>query len=185
MKIINFKNINNKFVNAAHLKPKVKIINKNTEIDNVNIQHIKLDNLNENHSTINKVDHKVVKIFINNDNRKWNTIAGYYSWHQHASYKLNNATINITDNVGGCGVQQLYGWGNSYNNSENEELLKYVMNDLHHGVGIVLCQVGSDFYNSKFCKALEKFGFKYNEEYVNHQHSNGDTGRIYTLIIEK
>jgi hypothetical protein len=110
---------------------------------------------------------------------------GYKCWHSHNKYTLNNCVIKISDNVGGCGVQQLYFWGSNANDKDIPKLLDYILDNLDKGVGIILCQVGSMFYKSLFCKTIEKLGFKYYEEYENHQHGHGDTGRLYTLIIKK
>lgn len=118
---------------------------------------------------------------------------GFSNWHKHIRYILSNndqklVSINISDNLGGCGVQQLFQWADSGSQKDFkhwDELLKYVLNDLHIGVGLVMCQVGSHFYNSNFTKALENNGFIYHDEYINHQHGNVDTGRMYMKYIKK
>ncbi len=110
---------------------------------------------------------------------------GFSHWHQYASYKLNGAKLIITDNFGGCSVQQLYEWGNSCDNENNDELIDYVLKDLSHSTGLLLCQVGCRYYGSNFVKALEKYGFTSIVEYKNHQHGGVDTGRLYSLVIEK
>lgn len=133
---------------------------------------------------VEKSKEEITKTFISNDNRKYDD-RGYHGWHGHCKYKLGTTSITITDNVGGCGVQQLYGWGSSGNSSKIPKILDYILEDLNHGVGIILCQVGSDYYNTLFCQTIEKLGFKYHEEYINYQHAGRDTGRIYTLIIDK
>lgn len=118
---------------------------------------------------------------------------GFSNWHQHVRYILSHneqqlVSINISDNLGGCGIQQLFQWADNGSQKEFkywDELLKYILKDLHEGVGLVMCQVGSSFYNSNFTKALENNGFIYHDEYINHQHGNGDTGRMYMKYIKK
>lgn len=111
---------------------------------------------------------------------------GLNHWHRYRKYKsTKNTSIIISDNLGGCGIQQLYNWSNYNNNNDWDEVIKYILNDLHHGVGIILCQVGKDFYNSKFVKALENNGFESSIEYDNHQHGGDYTGRLYTKLIKK
>lgn len=119
---------------------------------------------------------------------------GFSNWHQHVRYILSNddqklVSINISDNLGGCGVQQLFKWSNNGDSQKDfkhwDELLKYVLNDLDRGVGLVMCQVGLAFYNSNFTKALENNEFIYHDEYINYQHGNGDTGRMYMKYIKK
>jgi len=147
----------------------------------------KIDNIVDRNiieSKIEKPKEKIIKTFIDNENRKYND-RGYHGWHGHCKYELNNSTIKLSDNVGGCGVQQLYGWGDYKNTSEIPKLLDYILNDLHYGVSMIMCQIGSDYYDTLFCKTIEKLGFKYHEEYINYQHGGRDTGRIYTLIINK
>lgn len=135
-------------------------------------------------SKVEKPKDEITKELISNNKRSYQD-RGYHGWHGHFKYTLNDCKIKISDNVGGCSVQQLYDWGGNSNNSNIPELLKHVLNDLNYGVGIVLCQVGSNYYKSLFCKTLEELGFKYYEEYKNHQHGGTDTGRIYSLIINK
>jgi hypothetical protein len=123
---------------------------------------------------------------------------GFYGWQSLKSYSLDslrknwmgeeekaNINLKITDNVGGCGVQQIYNWGNFADDPKIENCLVYLLNDLHYGTGIILCQVGSKYYDSFFVKCLEQHGFKYHEEYHNYYHGNGDRGRIYTKLIIK
>lgn len=133
---------------------------------------------------VEKSKDKIIRTLIANNQRSYED-KGYYGWHSHYKYVLNGCTIKISDNVGGCGVQQLYNWGSVASNSNIPKLLKYILNDLHSGVSIVLCQVGNNYYNTLFCKTLEELGFKYYEQYKNHQHGGKDTGRIYSLIINK
>lgn len=118
---------------------------------------------------------------------------GFSNWHQHVKYTLSYddkslVSIVISDNLGGCGVQQLFQWADSGSQKDFkhwDQLLKYVLKNLHVGVGLVMCQVGSAFYNSNFTKALENNGFIYHDEYINHQHGDGDTGRMYMKYIKK
>lgn len=62
---------------------------------------------------------------ISNHSRKY-TEFGHSHWHNHSEFSLltyqGTASIKISDNVGGCGVQQLYSWLGSANN-ENIEFL--------------------------------------------------------------
>lgn len=108
---------------------------------------------------------------------------GFTIWHSHKEYKLNNTKIKITDSVGGCGMQQLYGWYGYENNSEIKDLVKYAMNNLHNGTSCVICQVGSDFYASMITSALEDYGFFISKEYKNLQHMSDDTQRLYMYIV--
>lgn len=214
MNRINFKNINTKSVDQSYFKPKVNVKVKKEVEDKPKYQpgnrkyeefdrydydfyisyyptenkvETKLGENINNLEVVTKVEkpkEEITKTLIDNNKRSYQD-RGYYGWHGHCKYTLNNCEIRISDNVGGCGVQQLYNWGNHANNVNIPKLLKHVLNDLSYGVGIVLCQVGSMFYESLLCKTLEELGFKYHEEYKNHQHGGRDTGRIYTLIINK
>lgn len=93
--------------------------------------------------------------------------------------------INISDMFGGCGVQQLYGWGNEENSLEIEVCLEKLISNLHSGTSLLICQVGQNYYNTLFTKALDKFGFEITKEYINYQHSDNYTQRLYTLTIKK
>lgn len=178
------KNLINEKYNPYDIPEKIKPTEDFTwEIKANNNLEENINNL-EVATKVEKVEDEIVKTLIDNDKRSYQD-RGYNGWHGHFKYTLNGCKIKISDNVGGCSVQQLYDWGNYSNNSNIPKLLKHVLNDLNYGVGIVLCQVGSMFYKSLFCKTLEELGFKYHEEYKNHQHGGRDTGRIYSLIINK
>ena len=97
---------------------------------------------------------------IQNNERRYED-RGYKCWHSHNKYTLNDCVIKISDNAGGCSVQQLYYWGHNANNENIPKLLDYILDNLDKGVGVILCQVGSMFYKSLFCKTIEKLGFKY------------------------
>lgn len=133
---------------------------------------------------IEKPKEEITKTSIANDKRHYSDY-GFSGWHCHCKYSLNGSSIKLTDNVGGCGVQQLYGWAGYCDSPHINKLLDHVLSDLNYGTSILLCQVGSGYYNTRFCKKLEELGFKYHEEYKNHQHGGRDTGRIYSLIITK
>lgn len=124
---------------------------------------------------------------ISNDSRKY-TEFGHSYWHNHSEFSLltdqGRASIKISDNVGGCGVQQLYNWVGSANNENIEFLLKKIINSLKYGVGLVMCQVGQDYFNTLFVKALTNCGFTYSS-YINYEHGKTYEGRMYMLKIEK
>jgi len=124
---------------------------------------------------------------ISNDSRKY-TEFGHSYWHNHSEFSLltdqGTASIKISDNVGGCGVQQLYNWVNSANNNNIEFLLKKIINSLKYGVGLVMCQVGQDYFNTLFVKGLTNCGFTY-ISYINYEHGKSYEARMYMLKIEK
>ncbi len=124
---------------------------------------------------------------ISNDSRKY-TEFGHSYWHNHSEFSLltdqGTASIKISDNVGGCGVQQLYNWSGSAKNENIEFLLKKIINSLKYGVGLVMCQVGQDYFNTLFVKALTNCGFTYSS-YINYEHGKEYEGRMYMLKIEK
>ena len=106
-------------------------------------------------------------------------------WYTVGRYQTSSGIgINISDMFGGCGVQQLYGWRNAENSLEIEVCLEKLISDLHHGTSLLICQVGQNYYNTLFTKALDKFGFEITKEYINKQHGSGYTQRLYTLIIK-
>lgn len=135
-----------------------------------------------------KVTEKDITIrTISNEDRKYSEY-GHVNHHSHKEYKLvekyKSTSIKITDNVGGCGVQQLYNWYNSENNKNIELVLNKVLKDVEYGVGLIMCQVGQDFFDSLFVKALVNSGFTYSS-YINYQHGKEYEGRMYMLKIEK
>lgn len=110
---------------------------------------------------------------------------GFRGWHCHKSYTLNNSSVSITDSIGGCGMQQIYGWyDGNYNREDIRCCLYRLMQDVHNGVSCIICQVGNVGYNTVLTETLEELGFEITKEYVNRQHRNDDTQRLYTLIIE-
>jgi len=121
---------------------------------------------------------------IQNGSQKYNE-KGRNDFHSHNEYTLNNCSVKISDNVGGCGVQQFYAWTKGYSEQDNKKILEYILANLHYGTGIILCQVGMTYFEHPFVKALESVGFKYHEEYINHYHHGEYKGRIYSLIIVK
>lgn len=113
---------------------------------------------------------------------------GYLQWHKHCKYVCTetNAYIKISDSIAGCAIQYLYGWIGSQDKNGIIEVLKYCIENLHSGVGLVTCQVGSDFIDSLLVKGLLELGFV-DHEYNNYQHSptGNEQGHFFTLTIKK
>ncbi len=109
---------------------------------------------------------------------------GFNMYHGHKSYRLNGYNIDISDNLGGCGVQQLYNWINSVNNENISVILKEIIKTLHDGVGMVMCQLGQDYFHTEMEKALTNEGFIYTE-YNNWQHGSNYKQRMYMLTIKE
>lgn len=114
---------------------------------------------------------------------------GFVIWHSNKKYKYNHHYIQVTDSVGGCGMQQLYKWSNCVGIKDEYEissiLLNAILGDLHSGVGLIICQLGQDYYECEFERALIDKGFESVVEYENHQHEDGYMQKVYQLIIRK
>lgn len=113
---------------------------------------------------------------------------GYHQWHKHCKYVCveTNASIKISDSIAGCAVQHLYGWLGSQNKEGMIEVLKDCVKSLSSGVGLVTCQVGSNYMGSLLVKGLLELGFV-DHEYNNYQHHKrgGEQGHFFTLTIKK
>ena len=113
---------------------------------------------------------------------------GYHHWHKHCKYECveTGASIKISDSIAGCAIQHLYEWVGSQDKKGIIEVLKDCIKNLHPGVGLVTCQVGSTFVNSLLVKGLLELGF-IDHKYNNYQHDEkGDEqGHFFTLTIEK
>lgn len=114
---------------------------------------------------------------------EYNHKRGFCGWHSHKTFKKGRQELSVTDSIGGCGMQQFYNWTKITNVQTGTELIKSYLKNKPFGVGLVLCQLGQDYYNGSFEKALIECGFKVSEEYSNYQH--GEDGRytqkIYSL----
>lgn len=146
---------------------------------------MKIETTPEVQLEVRKVDVK----YINKVKESYNN--GFNCWHSHNkySYKISERTtieVAISDSVGGCGMQQIYGWlpSSAQRYPEVKYCLIYLLQNLHYGVGLVICQVGQDFFGSEIVKALEELGFTY-DEYENYQHGAEYYQRLYKLIIPK
>ena len=94
--------------------------------------------------------------------------------------------MTISDSVGGCGIQHLYEWVNYCTKLDIGDLLRYIIKDLHKGVGLLTCQVGQDYNDTLLVKELIKEGFEL-IEYNNYQHNKDGSykGYLYMLKIKK
>lgn len=137
-----------------------------------------------------EVDKVTVKRFNTQNTADYIHKRGFNGWHSHKLYEYSirnrNIGVGISDSIGGCGMQQIYGWYHSgaYSYKEVKYCLIKLLQDLHYGVGLIICQVGQDFFSSYFVKSLEEMGFTY-ETYDNHQHGDGYEQRLYKLVIPK
>jgi len=116
----------------------------------------------------------------------------FTNWHQHRSYVYNdpqrgNQELSISDSVGGCGMQQLYGWTSIYDKEVALKLINFMLDDLHNGVGLIICQLGKEYFKDPFEQALIECGFECQIKYKNWMH--GDDGKykqkVYMKVIDK
>ena len=113
----------------------------------------------------------------------------FESWHKHRTYKYrdNLGELSISDSVGGCGMQQLYSWTSIDKYDIALALIDAMLKDLHHGTGLVICQLGKDYFHEPFEQALIESGFVSKVKYKNWTH--GDNGKykqkVYMKIIDK
>lgn len=117
---------------------------------------------------------------------------GFTGNHQHVQYLYESGekygpvgSLAISDSIGGCGMQQLYDWTAISTPEIADQLISEMFKDLHQDTGLIICQVGANYYEHVFTKALEKAGFTYPIEYKNFTHgANGKyTQRVYTFQV--
>lgn len=119
---------------------------------------------------------------------------GFTGNHQHVRYQYDKGTsgndknygqLSISDSIGGCGMQQLYSWTNTSSEEIADMLVASMLKDVHYHTGVILCQVGMNYYGHPMTKALEKAGFTISLEYINYTHGlNGKyTQRVYQYVV--
>lgn len=108
---------------------------------------------------------------------------GFVVYHSHVRYKLENDTFAVSDSIGGCGMQQIYGWARNSSFENSKRLLQNYLEKKDNGVGLIICQLGQMYFNSVFEQALISCGFTESIIYANLQHgSDGDyKQKIYTF----
>jgi len=116
----------------------------------------------------------------------------FASWHKTLIYTLpgTDAKIQISDMFGGCGMQQIHNWSGSQDIKGIELCLSKLLLELDKETlgwkpGLIMCQIGNSYYNSRLEKALINEGFELQIEYDNLAHMDGDTQRIYFLKRER
>lgn len=111
---------------------------------------------------------------------------GFRVHHSHQSFIINDQSLSVSDSIGGCGMQQFYAWTGILNEDNAYTLIDYYIKNRNNSVGLVICQLGQDYFNHHFERALIKHNFKILSEYKNFTH--GSDGRykqrIYGLELE-
>ena len=105
------------------------------------------------------------KIEVINNPDKYKDKKGFHMYHSHQKLKKHHEELCVTDSIGGCGMQQFYGWSGNSNYEISVELINYYLKHKAYGVGLVICQLGQDYFNGPFEKALIACGFKVTDEY--------------------
>ena len=113
----------------------------------------------------------------------------------HMNFKIldeGGSAIGQTSNPpGGCGLYNFYGWSNYSHRVDWKDIFQYMRSILltkeergdsydSFDCGAYQIQIGKDFYNSNFCKALDELKVEY-IEYSNPRHSGDYTQRSYFL----
>lgn len=132
-----------------------------------------------------KIDLKKEKISVINNPTEYGHKNGFRKFHTHQIFKTDNGELSVSDSVGGCGMQQFYGWTTIKNTKIAYDLIDYYIKNRHSGVGIILCQLGQTYFRGPFETALIKHGFKILSEYKNFMHGSDGryTQKIYGLEL--
>lgn len=126
------------------------------------------------------------KVTVINNPSSYKHKQGFRNYHKHQSFEIGTQSLSVSDSIGGCGMQQFYGWTSITNETVAYTLIDYYIKNRHNGVGLIICQLGQDYFNHHFEKALIRHDFKVISEYKNFMH--GDDGRykqrVYGLQLE-
>jgi hypothetical protein len=166
----------------------VKIIKNDQKIDDMGIGDWYLTRpiiLNKPIQQVTKIiDDNIIQVIHNPE--EYSHKKGFKSFHSHTLFKKGFQELAVTDSIGGCGMQQLYGWTKIKDVETGIELLKHYLSVRRYGVGLVICQLGQGYFNGSFEQALVHCGFKVSEEYSNYQHCHHGTykQRIYSLKLK-
>lgn len=111
---------------------------------------------------------------------------GFRIYHKHQTFTYQEQSLSVSDSIGGCGMQQFYGWADTVHDEEIASILiQHYIRNRHNGVGLIICQLGQTYYGNCFEKALIKNGFKVLSEYKNFMHGNDGkySQRVYGLEL--
>lgn len=160
------------------------------KLENILIQVFDIPRKNKNlypgvliKKPIEQVEKILDKIEVINEPNTYKDKKGFKIYHSHQKFIKHNQELCVTDSIGGCGMQQFYGWSSNSNYEISVELINYYLKHKPYGVGLVICQLGQDYFNNPFEKALITCGFKVSDEYSNYQHDSRGTykQRVYSL----
>lgn len=187
MNRVNFKNVKNP---SFHFTPKdIRNISKVKPVKTKPIYYSGFDEytldqiLKEPIKQVSKsLDLEIIK-----DPTGYQHSRGFRGNHSHLCIKRpSGGELGITDSIGGCGMQQLYGWTGISTVEGGIQLIEKYLEMITPGVGLIICQVGRDYYGRPFEQALIHCGFTVLIEYSNLAHCRRGTykQKIYKLEIK-
>lgn len=161
-----------------HLTPYQKKSRKRNifPIDELKIQKDKIEKIKEMSDNIEIIDNPTG--YLHKE--------GFYLYHSHKTFKKENQQLSVTDSIGGCGMQQFYSWTSIEDTQTAIELINTYLNTKDRGVGLIICQLGQNYFGKAFEKALIHHEFKISEEYSNFRHRLDGTykQRVYSLHLK-
>jgi hypothetical protein len=110
-------------------------------------------------------------------------------WHGSASGQINGALIQICGTITGCGLLQIYGISNMFDNDiSKEDFLKQLAviarsSDEEMDAGSIIATLGKNHYHKE--EKLLKLGFEKISEYINFRHDRTYKQRLYILKLYK